>query len=206
MSWFFFCAGVQTEFLRYHVYMILYPTETLYALGVNALDRVASDRLYALKGRDTSKVASWLVRNEQDIERFAEMNDVSRRIVAEFMPGPVTLVLPVRDKVPNELVGSDRTIGFRISSDPMAQTIIDAFFAEYDAPLTCTSANVSGAPTLPTVPEILQQFGGRAGEIDEIHDDGPRKALASTVVRVVGGEIIILREGVISEDDLRGRL
>ncbi len=186
--------------------MILYPTETLYALGVNALDRIELDRLFALKGREATKVASWLVRNAEDIERFAVLTDVARRIVEEFMPGPVTLVLRVRDEVPHELVGVDRTIGFRISSDPMAQTIIEAFFAEYGAPLTCTSANVSGAPTMPTVPEILQQFGAKAAEIDEVHDDGPRKALASTVVRVTDSEVVILREGVVSEADLRSRL
>jgi L-threonylcarbamoyladenylate synthase len=157
--------------------MILYPTETLYALGVNALDEVELQKLYELKGRESTKVASWLVRDVVDIEQFAELGEVGAMIAQHFMPGSLTLVLPVRDEIPATLVAPDRTIGFRISPDPMARTIINAFMAEYDAPLTCTSANVSGQPSLPTVPEILQQFGEKANMIDEIHDDGPRKGL-----------------------------
>lgn len=182
--------------------MILYPTETLYALGVNALDGIEVARLFSLKGRDEGKAVSWLVRNVTDIERFAEVGETAAKIAARFLPGPLTLVLPVRGELPREIVGPDRTVGFRISSDPMAAAIIDAFMSEYDAPLTCTSANVSGMPTLPTVDEILQQFADKADMIDEIHDDGVRKGLASTVVKVVGSEVTILREGSISESEI----
>lgn len=182
--------------------MILYPTETLYALGVNALDAIEVSRLFALKGREEGKAVSWLVRNLDDVQRFAPVGEVTKRLAAAFLPGELTLVLPVRDELPKELVGPDRTVGFRISSDPMAAAIIEAFMSEYDAPLTCTSANVSGAPTLPTVGEILQQFGREAGQIDEIHDDGPRKGLASTVVKVVDETVTVLREGSIAEADI----
>lgn len=182
--------------------MILYPTETLYALGVNALDPISVARLFDLKGREEGKAVSWLVRSVEDMARFAEVSSTTRALAEAFLPGPLTVVLPVYDSVPSALVGPDRTVGFRISTDPMAQAIIDAFMAEYDAPLTCTSANVSGSPTLPTVSEILQQFGARASEIEEIHDDGPRKGLASTVVRVRDGVVDILREGSISAADI----
>ncbi len=183
--------------------MILYPTETLYALGVNALDGIEIARLFALKGREEHKAVSWLVRNVDDIRQFAEVDAVAARIAEHFLPGPLTLVLRVKDEVPDMLVGPDRTVGFRVSSDPMAQAIIDAFMSEYGAPLTCTSANVSGSPTLPTVDEILQQFGAQADLIDEVHDDGVRKGLASTVVKVIDGELTILREGAVSESEIR---
>jgi L-threonylcarbamoyladenylate synthase len=182
--------------------MILYPTETLYAIGVNALDSIEVGRLFALKGREEGKAISWLVRSVDDIRQFAEVDVVATKIAERFLPGPLTLVLRVKDEIPDLLVGPDRTVGFRISSDGMAQAIIDAFMSEYDAPLTCTSANVSGAPTLPTVGEILQQFGDQANLIDEVHDDGVRKGLASTVVKVTGGEVVVLREGAISEADI----
>ncbi len=186
--------------------MILYPTETLYALGVNALDAIEVGRLFTLKGREDSKSVSWLVRDIEDVRRFAYVGEVAAKIAARFLPGPLTLVLPVKSELPNELVGPERTVGFRISSDGMAQAIIEAFMSEYDAPLTCTSANVSGMPTLPTVGEILQQFGDQSNLIDEVHDDGVRKGLASTVVKVVDGEVIMLREGAISEADIRAVL
>lgn len=182
--------------------MILYPTETLYALGVNALSPAELALLYELKGRDASKVASWLVRNQADIERYAVVDERAAKVIEHFLPGPLTLVLQARDDVPRECVATDGTIGFRISSDPQAQSIIGAFMTEYGAPLTCTSANVSGSPTFSTVGEILQQFGPKAHMIDEIHDDGPRKSLASTVVRVIAGQLTVVREGSVTESAL----
>ncbi len=183
--------------------MILYPTETLYALGVNALLEAECQKLFELKERESGKASSWLVRNLQDIERYAELPAMARTIAKHFLPGQLTLVLAIKKEVPNEAVAPDRTVGFRISADPKAQELINNFMEKYDAPLTCTSANVSGSPTLSTPGEILQQFGPRANMIDEIIDDGPRKGLASTVVRVMGDTYSVLREGEISEWDIK---
>lgn len=178
---------------------ILYPTETLYALGVNALDETALQKLYTLKGRSAEKVASWLVRDLADIERFATVGTAAKKIITQFLPGSLTLVLPVKDDVSDGVVAPDRTIGFRISPDPVTQKVIADYMTEHDAPLTCTSANVSGAPTFSIPGEILQQFGEKASMIKEIVDDGPRKGLASTVVRVIDDKVEVLREGEITE-------
>ena len=183
-------------------FMILYPTETLYALGVNALDPEELERLYILKERDRSKTSSWLVRSMEDVERYAHIPPFAQRIAEQYLPGSLTLILKARDFVSDAVLASDRTVGFRISSDPYAQSLITSFMAEHDAPLTCTSANQSGAPTLPTIGEILQQLGSRARMVSKIIDDGPRKGLASTIVRVVGNDVSVLREGDISEKDI----
>ncbi|MFT5037356.1 MAG: L-threonylcarbamoyladenylate synthase [Candidatus Azotimanducaceae bacterium] len=180
----------------------LYPTETLYALGVNAHDPEALTVLYELKGRDTNKVSSWLVRDITDIEKYAELGEKAKKIVQHFLPGMLTLVLQTKDIVPREVVAEDGTIGFRISADPVAKKLIASFMEEYGAPLTCTSANVSQSPVFPVVGEILQQFGVKANMITEVIDDGSRKGLASTVVRVVDEDVTILREGEISEADI----
>ncbi len=179
--------------------MILYPTETLYALGVNALDERELDALYTLKDRDKSKVATWLVRTVEDIERYAEVSDKAAAIISAFLPGKLTIVLRTLHTVPKQLCAQDGTIGFRISADPIAQEVIEEFMAECDAPLTCTSANISGLSTLGTVEEIMQQFGKNAHMISKVIDDGPRKGLASTVVRIIDDEVTVLREGDISE-------
>ena len=186
--------------------MILYPTETLYALGVNAIDTEALAKLYCLKERDASRAASWLVRGMEDVEKYAEVGGAASRIAHAFLPGKLTLVLNALPHVCDEIVATDRTIGFRISSDPIAQKIIAEFMETNDAPLTCTSANISGLATLGTVGEILQQFGAHAKTITKIVDDGPRKGLASTIVRVVGEEVTLLREGDITEADIRAVL
>lgn len=186
--------------------IILYPTETLYALGVNALDREALDVLYALKGRDAAKASSWLVRGISDIERYAQMSGSAQKIADRFLPGSLTLVVPAREEVPKDVVASDGTIGFRVSTDPSALQLIDAYMEECDAPLTCTSANVSGCPVFSTVGEILQQFGEKAKDITQVIDDGPRKGLATTVVRVIDDDVNVLREGEISEKEIKEAL
>ncbi len=183
--------------------MILYPTETLYALGVNALDESEYKKLNEAKGDRTGKFASWLVRNLQDIDRYGEVSEVAKKIAEAFLPGSLTLILPAKNAVPAFRSGDVNEVSFRISPDPVASKLIGEFMAEHNAPLTCTSANVSGAPTFSTPSEILQQFGEKASMIDEIIDDGPRKGLASTVVKVVGDEVTVIREGEISEAAIR---
>lgn len=178
--------------------MILYPTETLYAIGVNALDTTELAQLFTLKERDKRKPASWLVRNMDDVRKYAQVPEKAEAIAEHFLPGSLTLVLKAQVSVSDEFVAPDRTIAFRISSDPIAQKLIDEYMQLHNAPLTCTSANVSGAPTLATPGEILQQFGPRARLITRIEDDGPRKGLASTIVRVIGDSCTVLREGDIT--------
>ena len=182
--------------------IILYPTETLYGLGVNALDPEALESLFELKGRDSSMAATWLMRDVGDIAEYAEMSSEAVKIAERFLPGALTLVLQTKDSVSRDVTAEDGTIGFRVSSDPIAQQVIEAYMEENNAPLTCTSANFSGSPTFPTVDEILQQFGKHADMITEIIEDGPRKGLASTVVKVVGNKVTVLREGEVSEADI----
>jgi len=189
-----------------HFMIILYPTETLYALGVNALDGRELERLYELKDRDKAKPGSWLVRNMGDVEKYAEVTSVVVKIAAQFLPGSLTLVLRAKDTVPMFRRGIENEVSFRISSDPVAQKLIAEYMEKHDAPLTCTSANVSGLATLSTVGEILQQFGQRANMITKVIDDGPRKGLASTIVRIVDDEVTVLREGEISEVEIRAIL
>ena len=181
--------------------IILYPTETVYGLGVNAFDEMLAS-LCELKGREVGKKVSVLVRDIRDIERWAEVPPKAKLLAERFLPGALTLVLRMRDEVPRSLVASDGTMGFRISSDKVAQKVIADFMEKYDAPLTCTSANLSGEPTLSTVSEILKQFGDKAQLIDKIYDDGPRTGKGSTVVSVIDETVTIFREGAISKEDI----
>lgn len=177
--------------------LVLYPTETVYGLGINPLDEAARERLYALKGREENKPVSWLLAETGDINKYAEVSEIAARLIERFLPGPLTIVLPVLPEF-RPFAASDGTIGFRVSSDPVVSRVI----SEYGTPLTATSANVSGLPTPATVPEILAQFGERAKLIDQIVDDGPRTGTPSTVVRVVGEEAVIVREGAIGKEEI----
>lgn len=186
--------------------MILYPTETIYALGVAATDEVQIAELFALKGRPDGKAVSWAVRDIEDIEQYAVVDDVAKQIIEQWLPGSLTVVLRAKDTVPAFRRGVDNEISFRILPDPVGQQVVVDFMNEHDVPLTCTSANVSGMPTLPTPAEIAEQFRqyhGANNPIDwTICDDGPRTGVASTVVRIVDGELTILREGAIPVADI----
>jgi L-threonylcarbamoyladenylate synthase len=179
--------------------IILYPTETIYGLGVNAFDEEAWAKLCVLKGRSESQTASWLVRSIADIERLAEVTEEARQLMEKYLPGPLTVVLKARDNVPLQCRAADGTVSFRISSDPIAQRIITKYMeGSGGVPLTCTSANVHGQPTMSTPEEILEQFGERQHLITEVIDDGVRNGLASTVVRCAEGVIEVLRSGTIT--------
>lgn len=186
--------------------MILYPTETIYALGVNALDDVALAELFLVKGRDERQTVSWLVRDIGDISYYAELSKTSERLIEKFLPGALTIVLPAKPTVPQSRQASDATIGFRISPDPAAQQVITDFMTEHNAPLTCTSANKSGEPPLPTPEAILRQLGDKAARIDIIVDDGPRSGVPSTVVKVVGDTFEIIRVGTILPEHITAAL
>lgn len=189
--------------------MILYPTETIYGIGVHALDDVQLAKLFALKGRDESQTVSWLVRNIDDIHTYAEVSKTAAEIAKRFLPGPLTLVLPAKDTVPDSRQGPDGTIGLRISSDKYAQQVIERFWAKHQAPLTCTSANVSGLPALATPELIIEQFKETHKDtvsFSEIIDDGPRMNPASTVVSIVGDEVTLLREGTVPFVEIKAYL
>ena len=182
--------------------MILYPTETLYALGVNAFDKSELQKLADFKGRGSNKHASVLVRSIEDIEHWALVSETARIIAESFLPGSLTLVLPLRPDSGAITTTSSNTLGFRISPDPVAQQTIAEYMSAHDAPLTCTSANVSGQPPQSTVPEILAQFGEKGKRIKKIIDDGPRSGTPSTVVEVIDEKVIIYREGAIAAIDI----
>ena len=177
--------------------VILYPTETVYGLGVNAFDKAELDSLYALKGRDAEKAVSWLVRDMNDVSRYAAVSDKAAKIAERFLPGPLTLLLPPKkDALPAHLHYLEY-VSFRISSDRAAQKLTAQFMEENDSPLTCTSANLSGMPTLSTVDEILAQFGDKKDMIDTIIDGGVRVGVPSTIIKVTGEKVECVREGSI---------
>ena len=181
--------------------IILYPTETIYALGVNAFDESAWLNLCKLKGRKASQTASWLVRDLDDIERLAVVGEEARCLAEDHLPGPLTLVLEAKPSVPPPCCAADNTVSFRISSDKVAQDLIANYMKKSNGvPLTCTSANVHGEQSQDDPDRILEQFADRKDMITAVIDDGVRNGEASTVVRCLGGKAEVLREGAIVLD------
>jgi len=186
--------------------IILYPTETVYALGVNSLDKKAWQALCKLKQRSDKQPASWLVRDIEDMRKYAEVGEVATRLVEKCMPGPITLVLPAKKTVPNWAQSAAGMVSFRMSPDPQARELIASYMKEHDVPLTCTSANIHGLAPEPDVAGILSQFGKAASLITATIDGGKRVEMPSTVVAVKNEKLTILRVGPVSIEKLAAAL
>lgn len=178
--------------------IILYPTETIYGLGVNAFDEEARHQLAALKGRDVSQMVSLLVRDRADIERYAVVTPAASDLIERYLPGSLTIGLKAKDTVPQWFRDIQPLVSFRMSPDPVAAALITGYMdGTGGVPLTCTSANVKGEQTQPTPAKILAQFGDKARFITRVLDDGSRRGVGSTVVECVGNDVKVIREGAV---------
>ncbi len=181
-----------TELQRGHI--ILYPTDTVYGLGVDAFNFEAVSALEKLKGRTGEKHFLILLPNIDAINEYAVMSPAALELATKFLPGPLTLVLPAKDTLPNFLT-HDGSIGIRIPDNQFCLELAEAF----GRPFTTTSANVSGEEVGNSVDEILRQFGEKVGEISLVGGDGEKPTgKYSTIVRFVEGAPEIIREGTLS--------
>lgn len=177
--------------------VIVFPTETLYGLGADALAGTAVERVFQLKGRDAANPIPVLVGHRAMLDTLVkEVAPLAERLIEEFWPGPLTLVLPARENLPKPLVNSTGGVGVRISSQPIATELVKAF----GRPLTATSANPSGQPAARTVGQARNYFSGKI----EIFVDGGEltSQTGSTVAEIRGDVVRIIRQGDVSRDEL----
>lgn len=178
--------------------IIIYPTDTLYGLGVDARNADAITRLKELKGRESKKPISVIVSDITHMAKCGVMNESAKILAAKFLPGPLTLVLPAHPSMPTE-IQLNGALGIRIPKDEFCSTLAHA----YQHPITTTSANVSGLPTKRTVQDIIWHFGPSIAHIELVIDAGElRDSAPSTVVRCTDDTPYVLREGAIPSSAL----
>ena len=170
----------------------LYPTDTVYGLGVDATDPEAVRALIELKGRPDGKPISIVVADMAMAEQYAEVTPLARRLAARFLPGKLTLVLTARN-LPDEITAGTGTVGIRIPDHPAPMRLV----RELGRPITATSANVAGMPTMGSTPDILAQFGEKASHITRVIDGGTLSGSVSTIVDAQGESPLLIREGAI---------
>jgi L-threonylcarbamoyladenylate synthase len=177
--------------------VIVFPTETLYGLGADALNFSAVEKVFELKGRDPNNPFPVLVSDRSMLDSLvAGIPPLAETLIARFWPGPLTLVLPARKDIPRALINSAGGIGVRISSHPIALELVIAL----GRPLTATSANPSGKPGARTIAQARDYFSGKV----EIFVDGGALTSpnASTVAEVINDKLRIIRAGEIANDKL----
>lgn len=172
------------------------PTDTIYGLAALPTVPGAVDRLFALKGRPADMPIAVLVAAVEQVEALAELSDIARRLAEAFWPGPLTMVLPRKAGVDLPLGEPHTTIGVRWPDHPLIRAL-----AADVGPLATTSANRTGEPTPLTAAEAAA--AALTGPVGAVLDGGPCAGVASTVVDLTDPEVPVLREGGITEDQLR---
>lgn len=176
--------------------VIIYPTDTLYGLGADALSDTAVDAVYALKERDGRKPMHAVVADLAMAERYGVVNPLARKLAKRFLPGALTLVLEKREGEERGIMRGMGTIGIRIPDDRFCLALARAF----GKPFTATSANISGEDAELDITGIQAQLGAHAERVGLVVDAGPLTArMPSSVVDVSSGVPNVLREGAISE-------
>jgi L-threonylcarbamoyladenylate synthase len=170
--------------------VIIFPTETLYGLGADALNEAAVDSVFRLKGRNPNNPIPLLIADEAMLGQLVDViPTIARQLMRLFWPGPLTLVLSARSNIPRPLLNASGGVGVRISSQPIAMQLAQAL----GRPLTATSANPAGAQPARTVAKARNYFSGK---LNIFLDGGTLTSEAgSTVAEVHGDKIRIIREG-----------
>ncbi|MBL6466102.1 MAG: threonylcarbamoyl-AMP synthase [Peptostreptococcus stomatis] len=172
---------------------VIFPTETVYGLGANALDEEAAAKIYQAKGRPSDNPLLVHVADKEDVYDLVENIDNRAKLLMDrFWPGPLTIVFKKKDIIPDRTSGGLDTVAIRMPSDQVARNLI----RQAGVPIAAPSANISGRPS-PTKPEhIIRDMDGR---VDGILVGGScNYGVESTIVDLSGDVAMVLRPGSIT--------
>ncbi|MFH0906770.1 MAG: L-threonylcarbamoyladenylate synthase [bacterium] len=178
---------------------IVYPTDTVYGLGVNALNRYSIERLFSIKKRPETKPVPVMIKDIEMAKKLAFVDKKTEKIMESVWPGPVTIILQKRQIVPDILTANQKTIGLRIPDCQFTQFLLE----KLEDPITATSANLSGEPSLGSSFEIIRIFEKIYPKPDLILDAGELPpSPPSTVLDLTSSNPKITRVGPVSKKDL----
>lgn len=175
---------------------VVFPTDTVYGVGVMPFDEIAIERLYALKGRPADKGIPILLSDPIYLERVARIvPPVAQSLIERFWPGPLTLIVPRASGLP-ELISPNDTIAVRIPDHEVARALI----REVGGAVATSSANLSGQEPAHTGEAAMAALQGL---VAAVLDDGPTPgSRPSTIVDCTSMQPVVLREGPLSAADL----
>lgn len=178
--------------------IVVFPTETVYAIGTNGFDEKAIRKIYEVKNRPFNKPISLLVSDLEMVKKLAKnITEEEEKLMKAFFPGPFTIVLEKSDLVPDILTSNGNTVGIRMPDDDTALNIIKLA----GVPIAAPSANITGKKSGTNITDIFSDFGEN---VDFYVDGGESKlGIGSTIVKMVDGKPIILRQGSISEREIQ---
>ncbi len=178
--------------------LVIFPTETVYGLGANALSERAVNKIFEVKTRALNNPLIVHLKDKSEITKYAYIsNDVEQKLIDNFMPGPFTLILKKKDIIPSCVSAGLDTVGIRIPIDDIAHEFLEGV----GVPIAAPSANISSRPSGTKVLDIKGEFENK---VNYIIDGGESKiGLESTVVKVIDNIPTILRPGFITYEDIK---
>jgi L-threonylcarbamoyladenylate synthase len=178
--------------------VVVFPTHGLYGLGADPFNPAAVKRIFTIKGRPAGKTLLLLIADMSSLDRVAEPpSTMALDMMRRFWPGRVTFVLHARPNLPAALIGISGKIGVRLVAHPVAAALVRAV----GAPMTGTSANISGAGGCAAIADMDARL---LDGVDRVLDAGSLAGgSGSTVVDVTGRMPRILREGVVPAEEIR---
>lgn len=181
--------------------LVAFPTETVYGLGANALDPEAVEKIYEAKGRPSDNPTIVHISQISDVLKLTyRITADMRTLMDAFWPGPMTMIVPRRDVVPNVTTGNLDTVGIRMPDNQVARELIRRSGCVIAAP----SANLSGKPSPTTAQHVLDDLDGRIDAV--IEGDECKVGIESSVIDVTGDVPMILRPGIITRADFEKAL
>lgn len=179
--------------------LIVYPTETVYGIGCDPFDETAVKRLFMAKRRPFDMAMSIIVQDIAMMKELAYVDDRAVKLINEFMPGPLTLILPKKPVVPSILTSSSDEIGIRIPDSEIALSIVKEF-----GPIVSTSANMHSHKSPLTCQDAINDLGP---SVSLYIDGGPTPiGKPSTIIQLTEDESILIRSGSIPKERIEAIL
>ena len=179
--------------------LVLFPTETVYGIGANALDAEAVKKIFIAKGRAQDNPLIVHVDSIEMVEKIVkEITPLEKKLMERFWPGPLTIIFKRKSEkiIPNVVTANLDTVGIRMPSNEIAKKLIQ----KAGVPIAAPSANISGKPSGTKVEDIIEELDGK---VQYILDGGFTDiGLESTVIKIDNGVIDILRPGKITKEEL----
>ncbi len=181
-----------------HGQLVAFPTETVYGIGANALDPAAVDRIYAAKKRPKGDPLIVHIADAAQLPMVvAEVPQIARRLIEQFWPGPLTLILPKNASIPNNVTSGMPAVAVRMPNHPIALDLI----RRAGVPVAAPSANLFSRPSSTSGRHVLEDF---IDSLDIVLDGGDASiGVESTVINLVAEPPIILRPGGLSLEALQ---
>jgi L-threonylcarbamoyladenylate synthase len=178
--------------------LVAIPTDTFYGIAADPFNLAAVGQIYLAKGRPETRALPILVNSvTQAISLARDVPYTFHKLAAKFWPGPLTLLVDASNHIPLKVTAHTGQVAIRWPKSP----IIDALIALVNGPITGTSGNISGLPACSTAVELLEQLGDR---LPLILDAGETNGtLASTIVKLEEDDWTVMREGVITSEQIR---